>query len=104
MEDQICGTHPFNLVECAKSYGLKAEISDLSISKLQNYLEQKIPIIANILKFVDDEFYIHSIVVYQVYGDDVYILDPEEGQIHLNQNLFEELWQKNEYLGIIIQK
>lgn len=98
------GTHPFNLVECAKSFGLKAEISTLSISKLQNFLEQKIPIIANILKFVDDEFYIHSVVVYQAHGDDFYILDPEEGQIYVDRNLFEELWQKNEYLGIIIQK
>lgn len=34
----------------------------------------------------------------------VYILDPEDGEKHLNKDLFEQLWQKNDYNGIIINK
>jgi ATP-binding cassette subfamily B protein len=98
------GTHPINLVECARFYGFTADIRFLNLDQLQAFLEQQIPIIANILKFDADEFYLHSVVVYQMRQNKVYILDPEDGHVHLERSLFEQLWQKNEFLAIVIQK
>jgi len=98
------GTHPIHIVECAKSYGLDANVTYLNLHKLWELIYEHIPVIANILKFDGDDFYIHSIVVYQIEKDKIYFLDPEDGEMQLDRNLFEQLWQKNDYSGIIIKK
>ena len=98
------GTHPVNVVECANLYGLKTDVSSITLGKLQELVNQNIPVIANILKFVDDDFYIHSIVVYRVEKDLIYLLDPEDGEMHFKSDLFERLWQGTEYTAIIIEK
>ena len=57
-----------------------------------------------VLEFYGDDFYIHSVVAYQMEENTAYVLDPEDGEKHLNKYLFEQLWQKNDYNGIIINK
>lgn len=98
------GTHPINVVECAKSYRLNAHVSSLTLSKLRELINQNIPVIANILKFADDEFYLHSVVVYRIVKSNVHLLDPEDGEKRLDIDLFEHLWQNNDYAAIVIEK
>ncbi|MCU0645513.1 MAG: cysteine peptidase family C39 domain-containing protein [bacterium] len=97
------GTHPIHIVECAKFYGFDAYAGSLTLNKLQELTDQNIPVITNILKFDGDDFYIHSVVVYQMEQHTVYVLDPEDGEKHMNKDLFEKLWQQNDYHGIIIR-
>ena len=92
------------LVECAKSYGLDAYVSFSTFKKLQKLINKNIPVITNILKFTDDDFYIHSVVVYKIKDDIVYLLDPEDGERQLNCELFENLWQANNYTAIVINQ
>lgn len=98
------GTHPVNIVECAKSYGLDAYVSSLTFNKLRELTNQSVPVITNILKSDDDDFYVHSVVVYRIQKDEVYLLDPEDGEVHLESHLFERLWQNNDYTAIVIEK
>ena len=98
------GTHPINIVECANLYGLTGNVSSLTLADLQELLKQNIPIITNILKFDDDEFYIHSVVVYRIEKDIVYLLDPEDSERNFKSDLFERFWQGTEYTAIIIEK
>ena len=98
------GTHPINVVECATSYGLSAYVTSLTLSKLRELINQNIPVIASILKYADDEFYVHSVVVYRIEKGIVYLLDPEDGEKRLGVDLFEHLWQHNDYTAIVIQK
>lgn len=98
------GTHPINVVECAKSYQLDAYVSSLNINKLLELINQDIPVIANILKFADDDFYVHSVVVYRIEKGIVYLLDPEDGERRLDTDLFKHLWQNNDYTAIVIEK
>lgn len=98
------GTHPVNIVECANSYGLKVAVSSLTLDKLQELTNLNMPVIANILKFADDEFYLHSIVIYRVKKDLIYLLDPEDGEKQLKSDLFERLWQGAGHTAIIIEK
>ena len=98
------GTHPLNVVGCANSYGLRASVSSLTLNKLQEFINQNFPVIANILKFADDEFYVHSVVVYRIEKAIVYLLDPEDGERRLSTDLFERLWQNNDYTAIVIEK
>jgi len=98
------GTHPLHIVEYAKSYGLDAYANSLSLNKLKELIDRNIPVIANILTFNDDDFYVHSIVIYQMEKDTIYLLDLEDGEKHVDRDVFEILWQKNDYFGIIIKK
>ncbi len=98
------GTHPIHIVECAKSYGLDAYASSLTLNKLQELVDQNVPVITNILKFNGDDFYVHSVVVYRLEQNIIYFLDPEDGEKNLDLTLFKLLWQKNDYFGIIIKK
>ncbi len=98
------GTHPINVVECAQSYGLKAYASSLTLSKARELIEQNIPVIANVLKQAEGEFYLHSVVVYRIGKGTVYLLDPEDGERRLDTDLFELLWQNNNYTAIVIEK
>lgn len=98
------GTHPINVAECARSYGLDAYVSSLTFNKLGELTNKNVPVIANILKSDDGEFYVHSVVVYRIEKDEVYPLDPEDGEIHLDNDLFERLWQNNDYTAIVIEK
>ena len=96
------GTHPNSIADCAKSYGFDAYVSALNLSKLLELISQDIPVIANILKYADNEFYIHSVVVYRIEKGFVYFLDPEDGERNLDIDLFESLWQRNDYTAIVI--
>lgn len=98
------GTHPINIVECANLYGLAGNVNSLTLDDLQELLKQNIPVITNILKFDDDEFYIHSVVVYRIERDTVYLLDPEDGERNFKSDLFERFWLGTEYTAIIIKK
>jgi len=98
------GTQPLHVVDCAKSYGLDAYVSSLTFNKLRQLISENIPVITNILKFADDEFYVHSVVVYRIEKNLVYLLDPEDGEKRLNSDLFERLWQNNDYTAIVIEK
>ena len=98
------GTHPLNIIECANSYGLGATLSSLSLDELQELINLNVPVITNIFKCEDNEFYIHSVVVYRIAGDQIYVLDPEDGEKQIQQDLFENLWQSTEYTAIVIKK
>ncbi|MFQ5638190.1 MAG: cysteine peptidase family C39 domain-containing protein [bacterium] len=76
----------------------------MTLSKLRELINQNIPVIANILKFADDEFYVHSVVVYRIEKGIVYLLDPEDGEMRLDIDLFEHLWQNNDYTAVVIEK
>jgi len=104
LKTKFFGTHPIHAVECAKSYGLDAYVSSLTFNKLRELISKNIPVIASILKFADDEFYVHSVVVYRIEKNTVYLLDPEDGEKRLNSDLFERLWQNNDYTAIVIEK
>jgi ATP-binding cassette subfamily B protein len=103
-QTRFFGTHPINAVSCARSYGLDAYVSSLTIEILRDLIKQDVPVITNILKFVDDEFYIHSVIVYKIENDSVYLMDPEDGKIQLSIKSFEALWQNNDCTAIVIQK
>ncbi len=98
------GTHPIHIVECAISHGFDAYASSLTLNKLQNLIDRNVPVIANILKFNGDDFYVHSVVVYRLEQNIIYFLDPEDGEKNLDIALFKQLWQKNDYFGIVIKK
>lgn len=98
------GTHPLNAIECAKSYGLDAYVSSLNLDKLRELVSQNIPVITNILKFADDEFYIHSVVVYQIKKNSIYLLDPEDGEMQLDLDLFERAWENTDYTAMVVQR
>jgi ABC-type bacteriocin/lantibiotic exporter with double-glycine peptidase domain len=98
------GTHPIHIVECAKSYGLDAYASSLTLNKLQELVDQNVPVIANILKFNGDDFYVHSVVVYRLEQNIICFLDPEDGEKNLDITLFKQLWQRNDYFSIVIKK
>jgi ATP-binding cassette, subfamily C, bacteriocin exporter len=98
------GTHPITIVKCAKSYGFEAFVSSLNINELQVLLNQNLPVIANIVKHDGDEFYIHSVVVYRIEKNSIYLLDPEDGEMRMTCDRFVALWEENDYTGIIISK
>lgn len=98
------GTHPLNAIECAKSYGLNAYVGSLNLDKLRELVNQNIPVIANILKFSDNEFYIHSAVVHQIKKDIIYLLDPEDGEMKLDLDLFERAWENNDCTAMVVQR
>ncbi len=98
------GTHPINAIRCAESYKLKATISSLNLDKLRKFINQNKPVITNILKYSDNEFYVHSVVVYRIENDIINILDPEDGEIYCQSDMFELLWKSTEYTSIIIEK
>lgn len=98
------GTHPINVVDCAASYGLKAYVSSLTVSRLRQLNSLNIPVITNILKAADNEFYIHSVVVYRAEKDIIFLLDPEDGDIKFEMALFESLWQGTGRTAVIIEK
>lgn len=98
------GTHPINIIECARYYGFDAYVSSLNLNKLVEFITQNIPIITNILKFDGDEFYVHSVVVYRITKNLIYLLDPEDGEKKLDIALFTRLWQKNDFIGVVIKK
>lgn len=97
------GTHPLNIVECAKSYNFQASLSSLNFQRLKEFLEEKTPIITNILKQQEEDFYIHSVVVFQVSNEQIHCLDPEDGEIKMKISLFESLWESTNFTAIIIQ-
>ncbi|MFQ5652399.1 MAG: cysteine peptidase family C39 domain-containing protein [bacterium] len=101
---KLYGTHPIHVVECAKSYGLDAYVSSLTFNKLRELTRKNVPVITNILKSDDDEFYVHSVVIYRIQKAEVYLLDPEDSEIHLDNDLFQRLWQSNDYTAIVIEK
>lgn len=98
------GTHPIHIVECAKSYGCDAYAGSLNLNEIRELVAQDIPVITNILKFDGDDFYIHSVVVYRIEENAVFILDPEDGEKYLDKDLFEQLWQRNDSNGIVIRR
>jgi len=98
------GTHPVNVVECAKYYGFDAYVNSLTLNKLIELVTQNIPVIANILKFDGDEYYVHSVLIYRIGKNTVYLLDPEDGERKLDVSLFLRLWQMNNCSGIVIKK
>ncbi|MBC8181706.1 C39 family peptidase [candidate division KSB1 bacterium] len=98
------GTHPINIVECAKSFGFEAYVNSFDFNKLQVLLRQNLPVITNIIKHDGDEFYIHSVVVYRIERNSIYLLDPEDGEIKTSCKKFETLWGQNDYIGIVISK
>ena len=79
-------------------------VSRLNLDKLRELVNQNIPVITNILKFADDEFYIHSVVVYQINKNIIYLLDPEDGEMKLDVDLFERPWENNDYTAIVVQR
>jgi len=104
LKTKFYGTHPIHAVECAKSYGLQAYVSSLTLSKLRKLISENVPVITTILKFADDEFYVHSVVVYRIEKNLIYLLDPEYGEKRLKSDLFKRLWQNNDYTAIVIEK
>jgi len=96
------GTHPVNLIECARLYGLDAFLASLNLADLERLINQGIPTIANILKTKKEDFYIHSVVVYAIDENYVFFLDPEDGDIQLARDLFERLWQNNDSIAVVI--
>ncbi len=99
---KLCGTHPFNVIECANSYGLKGFIDSLNVETLRKYVDQDIPVIVNILKVVDHDFYLHSVCVYRISRNFVYMLDPEDGETKIALDRFERLWENSDFTAIVI--
>ena len=81
-----------------------AYVASLTLSKLGKLINQNVPVIASILKHADGEFYVHSVVVYRIEEDIIHLLDPEDGEKGLGIDLFERLWQHNDYTAIVIEK
>jgi ABC-type bacteriocin/lantibiotic exporter with double-glycine peptidase domain len=97
------GTHPINVVECARSYGFDAVLNSITMTALKRYTKRS-AVIVNIQKVVDDEVYTHSVVVKNISRSNITVLDPEDGERIYSLTDFRTLWDASDNIAIIIEQ
>lgn len=86
------GTSAYNLIKCAKKYGLSG--SGIKLKSVQEISENKLPCIAHIkLKNGLN----HFVVIYKITNKNLLIMDPAKGKVKLSIMKFNEL-----FTGVVI--
>ena len=86
------GTSAYNLINCAKKYGLSG--SGIKLESIDNISKDKLPCIAH-LNYSNGLN--HFVVIYEINKHDLIIMDPSKGKVKISKESF-----ANVFSGVII--